>query len=177
MSSSFKDNKGRIHEVTVDVEAVRRVRRATFDGPGGVMFAFDLMEMVTLEGIRRLLDDPLLVVDVAYLVCKPQLEQRGITQQDFGASMVGDPIEAALRALQEEVVSFFQNPRDRAAAKRVMTETYTLLDKLRDRREKALDAGLLTKAMDNALEKLSGPPSGTALESSESTQAPSPSAS
>ena len=167
MSSSFKDSKGRIHDVSVDVEAVRRVRRARFDGPGGETFAFDLPDIVTLDGMKRLLDDPLLIVDLAYLVCRPQLEQRGITQQDFCASMIGDPIEAALRAMQEQVVSFCQNPRDRAAAQRVVTETYALLDKVRDRREKALEEGVLAKAMDSALETLSGRPSGTAPASSD----------
>ncbi|MCR9218211.1 MAG: hypothetical protein NXI14_13545, partial [bacterium] len=77
---TFKDNQGREWTVEITVAAIKRVR-----GLAGV----DLMEV--LEGsnglIEKLVRDPVLLCDVIYAACKPQADERQVTDETFGASM------------------------------------------------------------------------------------------
>lgn len=170
---TFKDNQGREWTVEITVAAIKRVR-----GLAGV----DLMEV--LEGsnglIEKLVRDPVLLCDVIYAACKPQADERQISDEAFGASMAGDAIEHATAALLEELVDFCPSPRDRANLGRVLVATREVMDKARDvverRIDELIDGGALERAVLEAVpptvEAAAGGSSGSAPASSASIQPP-----
>lgn len=169
----FTDNQGREWTVEITVAAIKRVR-----GLAGV----DLMEV--LEGsnglIEKLVRDPVLLCDVIYAACKPQADERQVTDETFGASMAGDAIEHATAALLEELVDFCPSPRDRANLGRVLRATRDVMDKARDvverRIDELIDGGALERAVLEAVpptvEAAAGGSSGSAPASSASIQPP-----
>ena len=138
----FTDNAGRAWSVEINVAALKRVKGLT-----GV----DLLEVLDGALIERLIRDPVLLCDVLYAACKPEADQRGVTDEEFGRAMAGDAIECATAALLDEIVSFCPSPRDRAALGRVLAATRAAMDKARDLVETRLDSGELEKAIDEAL--------------------------
>lgn len=156
---AFTDNAGRTWDVEINVAAIKRVR-----GLVGV----DLLEIVEGTLIEKLIRDPVLLCDVIYAVCKPQADQRSVSDEDFGRSMAGDAIEHATTALLEELVSFCPSPRDRKNLGRVLEATRELMDRARDLIEQRLDAGVLEQVGEQALQTL-GDSSGSAQGSSAST--------
>ncbi len=170
---TFKDNQGREWTVEITVAAIKRVR-----GLAGV----DVMEV--LEGsnglIEKLVRDPVLLCDVIYAACKPQADERQVSDEAFGASMAGDAIEHATAALLEELVDFCPSPRDRANLGRVLKATRDVMDKARDvverRIDELIDSGALERtvleAVPPTVEAAAGGSSGSAPASSASIQPP-----
>lgn len=170
---TFSDSAGREWTVEITVAAIKRVR-----GLAGV----DLMEV--LEGsnglIEKLVRDPVLLCDVIYAACKPQADERQVSDKAFGASMAGDAIEHATAALLEELVDFCPSPRDRANLGRVLKATRDVMDKARDvverRIHELIDGGALERAVLEAVpptvEAAAGGSSGSAPASSASIQPP-----
>lgn len=135
----FTDTAGREWKVEVNVGAVKRVRS---------LLNIDLLDLAADKGdlIKRLINDPVLLCNTIYVVCRPQAEERGITDEQFGEAMAGDAIEHATTALLEEIVGFTPNPRDRAAAQRVLDKSFEVMNKARDLMEKTIDAEIDTIA-------------------------------
>ena len=157
----FKDNADRTWTVTVNVDAIKRVRS---------LLSIDLMEAVEGKLIERLIGDPVLLCDVIYSVCKEDADAKGITDEEFGRAMAGDAIELATTALLEELVDFFpQGKRQllRKALAKLETLQETMLAVVSERLDSPeLDAQLLAE-----LRKL-GDSSGDSPASSESTPVP-----
>jgi len=120
---TFVDNAGRTWTVAVNVDAIKRVR---------TLCAVNLLEIVEGDLLGRLANDPILLCDVLYAVCKPELDAKGVSDEDFGRAMGGDVIEAATAAFLEEMVGFFPSPKRAVLAK--------ALGKLRVLEERALRA-------------------------------------
>lgn len=158
---TFKDNADRTWTVTVNVDAIKRVRS---------LLSIDLMEAVEGKLIERLIGDPVLLCDVIYCVCKEDADAKGITDEEFGRAMAGDAIELATTALLEELVDFFpQGKRQllRKALAKLETLQETMLAVVSERLDSPeLDAQLLAE-----LRKL-GDSSGVSPASSESTPVP-----
>lgn len=102
----FKDEKGETWELAINVAAAKRVRAY-------------LPDVNLLNPDPKLFDqlgnDLILACDVVYLVVKPQADQRGLTDVQFGERLGGDAIVPAVDALLEEWTDFFQRT-ERAAA-------------------------------------------------------------
>ena len=168
---TFTDNAARAWTIQVNVDALKRVK-SLLDG-------VDLMEAVDGKLLQRMLDEPVLLCDVIYALCKPQADAAGVTDEDFGRAMAGDAIDNATQALLEELVDFFPQRR-RALLTKVLDKLKKLdslaLATVTDRIEK-ID---LDKVMSNAVAQLdndlsallAGKPSGPAPASSASTPAP-----
>lgn len=158
---TFKDNADRTWAVTVNVDAIKRVRS---------LLSIDLMEAVEGKLIERLIGDPVLLCDVIYCVCKGDADAKGITDEEFGRAMAGDAIELATTALLEELIDFFpQGKRQllRKALAKLETLQETMLAVVSERLDSPeLDAQLLAE-----LRKL-GDSSGVSPASSESTPVP-----
>ena len=95
---AFTDSQGRSWNVVVNVSAVKRVRD---------LARVDLLDVANGDLLSRLADDPCLLVDVLYVLCKPDADTKGITDEDFGRSMVGGVLDAASSALIGELLDFF----------------------------------------------------------------------
>ena len=120
----FRDNAGRTWTVELNVDAIKRVRS---------LLGLDLLgEAPTL---LRLAADPVLLVDTLFVVCRPEANERYVTDEDFGRAMAGDALGAAAEALTQALSDFYQSPRDRARARRIaeltgamIEETHEVLD-------------------------------------------------
>ena len=167
---TFTDNAARAWTIQVNVDALKRVKS---------LLEVDLMEAVDGKLLQRMLDEPILLCDIIYALCKPQADAAGVTDEDFGRAMAGDAIDNATQALLEELVDFFPQRR-RALLTKVLDKLKKLdslaLATVTDRIEK-ID---LDKVMSNAVAQLdndlsallAGKPSGPAPGSSASTPAP-----
>ena len=128
---TFQDNAGRQWTVTINVDAIRRVRSLI-----GVNLPDVLDDGCKL--LAQLHDDPVLLVDVLYCVCKPEADAKEITDEDFGRAMAGDAIGHATAALLAELSDFFPNARQRAAMQELIRKTNTVADGLLEKAESAI---------------------------------------
>jgi hypothetical protein len=107
----FTDSQGRTWNVTINVSAIKRVRD---------VLAVDLLDVANGDLLSRLADDPCVLVDVLYVLCKPDADAKGVTDEDFGRGMVGGALDEASSALMKELLDFFPSAlRARALAKMV----------------------------------------------------------
>ncbi len=158
---TFKDSTGRTWEVSVNVQTIKQVR---------ALVEVDLMDLLGKELLERLSTDTVLLCDVLYALCKREADERGVTDADFGRAMYGDAIADATRALLEDCADFSQDPRHRAALRRVLDSARTVKEKALDAMERRLDREL-GPAMERALQKL-GASSGSSPESQASIPTP-----
>ena len=166
---TFTDNMGRTWTLVVNVATIKRVR---------ALCGVDLNSIVEVEDgkpsaklLERLSGDPVLLVDVLYAVCRPECEQKGVSDEDFGAAMAGDAVEQATDALLDEIVDFFPAAK-RKAFQRILSASRRFGEAARRRLEATLADGRLEDALVSELERLTGL-SPSAPESAESTPAPS----
>ena len=105
--NTFRDNKGRQWTCRVDYAALRRVRDTL-----GINLADtavnDKGENVILT---RIASDPVLLVDVLFLVCCFRDGASTVTDDDFAESIVGDVIDDASLALLTGIAEFFPTSR------------------------------------------------------------------
>ena len=107
---TFKDGKGRTWEVALNVWQMKRLRdtlgidlvNVIGTGPDG---------SVKVDLIDRIANDPVLLVDILWVLCEGGAKSAGVTDEDFGSSLAGDSIEDATRAFLDELVDFFPGAR------------------------------------------------------------------
>ena len=158
---TFNDNAGRTWTVTVNVDAVKRVKG---------LLSVDLMEAVEGKLLERLIDEPILLCDVIYALCKTQADAANVSEEDFGRAMAGDAIEQATTAMLEELVDFFPSRRRGLLAK-ALGKLRTLEEMVLTAAEDRLDSGEIEKQMAKALQEF-GEQSGSLQGSSDATPAP-----
>ena len=166
---TFTDNTGRTWTLLVNVATIKRVR---------ALCGVDLNSIIEVEDgkpttklLERLSTDPVLLVDVLYAVCRPECEQKGVSDEDFGAAMAGDAIEQATSALMDEVIDFFPEAK-RLAFRKILSASRRFEEMARKRLAAAMaDSGFEDRVV-SELERLTGL-SPNAPESSESTLTPS----
>lgn len=95
--SQFKDANGRTWTLNVHVGSIKRTRDAT-----GV----DITKLYG-EDAAKVFADIVLTVNVLYMLVKPQADEAGISDEQFGEGLVGDAIERAHDALMDAVADFF----------------------------------------------------------------------
>jgi hypothetical protein len=120
----FKDRTGRDWHVDINVSALRRIRTSGLN--------VDLLDVTdsSKDLVQRLLDDPVLLVGVLYEVCRPEIEQRGVTAEEFGEALSdGGVIDAATTVLLESLANFIPSHRGRAMAQAAV-QAMTLVDNL-----------------------------------------------
>ena len=145
---TFSDNAGRTWTLAVNVDAVRRVRS---------IVNVDLLEAVEGKLIEKLVGDPILLCDVIYVICKPEADQRSVSDEDFGRSMAGDAIDHATTSLLEELVDFFPKSR-RALLTKALGKFRQLETKAIQLVDKQLDDPMLEeKVLGQLQQKLSEP--------------------
>lgn len=103
-----KDNKGREWLATVTVASIERAKETS-----GV----NICDVARGELYDRLDWDCHLVVRILLGLCKPQLAERGVSEEDFVDSLQGDPIEDGRQAILRGLIDFFpKRLRDRVRA-------------------------------------------------------------
>ncbi len=156
---TFKDSQGREWNLAINVDAVKRVRS---------LLDVDLLEVTDGKLLERIASDEVLMVDLVYVLVKPEADAKGVTDEEFGRAMAGDAIDAAYTAFMEELTSFFRNPQRRALLKKALAKLNDLEARVLDRAEKRIDSGELDEVVEEVL-STHGPSSGNLPASSEST--------
>ena len=107
--ASLRDKNGREWQVSVDVNAVKRVRSLC-----GVNIA-DLNDIAKIDA------DDCLLVDVLYAILKPEADKASLTDEQFGEALgSGDALMRAAEALMEGISDFFRSPQQRNLLKAMM---------------------------------------------------------
>jgi len=128
---AFTDAEKRCWEIVIHVGALKRVRD---------LAGVDLMDVAGGDLLDRLIDDPVLLVNVLYVLVKPQADAKAVSDEDFGRAMVGGVLDAAAEALMKELLDFFpRGPHARAMGKlatmlrgelKAATETQAAIEKM-----------------------------------------------
>ena len=143
---TFTDNAGRSWNISVTVDAIKRVRS---------LLDVDLMEAAAGKLIQQLADNPVLLCDVIYCIVKPQADEREITDEDFGKAMAGDAIDQATSAFLEDLVNFFPS-RKREMLQKVLVKLKNLEAIAAEVINKRLDSPELETQMRAELESIGG---------------------
>ena len=123
---TFKDANGKEWIVALDGPTIREVRKAV-----GV-------DLAATDGraADQLYNDPVVLVDSLWIVCRSQANAAGITGEQFGRALVGDPIDSATDALIEAINDFF--PKRRREAMKTLTA------RMKETREAGMEDALAT---------------------------------
>ena len=159
---TFRDTAQREWAIQVDVAAIKRVMKTQFDYLGEPLTKINLLDLVDPESdlLKKVVEYPPLVCDLAYALCKPQCDEKNVSDEDFGRAMGGDVLETVLDAILEETVDFFPQGR-KAVLRKVLDKSRTFAEKAKALTAARLATGELEAAldalMDPELEKLRGP--------------------
>lgn len=132
---SFVDARGRKWLVSINTYTVQKlITDLDFDVRKTVEKEFD--------GIRRLYEDDLHLVQVLYSVLEKQLTAEGISPEDFAERMLGDALAGGCNAVALAITDFFRDPRVRAAARGVIEKLNRVLDRVTQIASLKVDAEL-----------------------------------
>lgn len=143
---TFTDNTGQTWSLTINVDAIKRVRG---------LLDVDLMQAIDGKLLERLVTDPVLLCDVVYALCKPEADAKSITDEQFGQAMAGDAIDAATTSLLEELVGFFPQAK-RQVLRKALDKLKVLETKVFDAVTARLDSGEIDRMLEAELNKVSG---------------------
>jgi hypothetical protein len=143
--AKFVDSQGRDWTLAIDIAGVKRVKSA---------LGVDLLSDVEAAQ-KQIAEDIVLLVDVLYVLVKPQADERKIGDEEFGRALNGEIIETATLSLLQEIADFFP-PRKRAAQRKLLEKSQLLADKtlgLLETRIEALDPDQMVKDLETELLK------------------------
>ena len=173
---TFSDNAGRTWTIDLTIGAAKRVRD---------LLRIDLLAPLvvkrrkrpdgsvrkTLPLVTRLQLDVVALIDVIYVLIKPQADAQGVTDEQFGQALGGEAACAAHEAFMGEWRGFFHQLRREAEAKAIdaqlrlvavqTTKAAAAMD-----RAVAIAGEKIDRMMDAALAKMEaagGGPTSTAL--------------
>ena len=163
----FTDTKDRVWEVELNVRQMKRVRD---------ILGIDLVNViqagkdgaVATDTLDRVANDPILLVDILWVLCEGQAKAAGVTDDDFGSSLAGDSIADATRAFLDELVDFFPGAR-----RLFLKKAVDLARKYETENLEVLEKALASPEFEERLKTSLQPPAAS-RESAESTPAPSP---
>jgi hypothetical protein len=139
---AFNDTKNRRWDLSLSIATVKRVRNLT---------DVDLLSILDKpELLSDLASDPVQLVDVLYIIVKPQADAINVTDEQFGESLDGESIEKATECFLEALVDFFPGAR-RATLKRVLDRANQFHQKSEATLTAALADGSIDKAIDDAI--------------------------
>ena len=143
---TFSDTQGRPWTITLNVDAIRRVRS---------VLNINLLDAIEGRLLERLITDPVLLCDILFVVIQPEAIAKGISDEDFGRSLGGDVLDVATTALLEELVDFFPSAKRtvfrKALAKLKQLETLAI-----ETATRRLESSELEERMKTALASTSG---------------------
>jgi hypothetical protein len=143
---TFSDTQGRPWTITLNVDAIRRVRS---------VLDINLLDAIEGRLLERLITDPVLLCDILFVVIQPEAISKGISDEDFGRSLGGDVLEAATTALLEELVDFFPSAK-RTVFRKALTKLKQLEALAIDTATQRLESPELEERMKKSLASMSG---------------------
>ena len=96
--------------------------------------------------------DPVMLADIIYAICKPQADEKNITDEQFGGLLNGNAIAEATEAFIEELIDFFP-PAKQGALRKMTEKVKTLETKGMDYAINLLDSQKLDQKFQEELDK------------------------
>ena len=163
----FTDTKERVWDVELNVRQMKRVRD---------VLGIDLVNViqagkdgaVATDTLDRVANDPILLVDILWVLCEGQAKAAGVTDDDFGSSLAGDSVSDATRVFLDELVDFFPGAR-----RLFLKKAVDLARKFETENMEVIEKALASPEFEERLKTSLIPPAAS-RESAESTPAPSP---
>ena len=172
----FRDDQGRPWQVALTVASALRIRDNVtidvVDEASGERKAvpFDMVDAANISQTFQVLRSQYAKIgEILYALLTKQVEAKSLTREDFLDGLRGDSLDAATKALEQELVDFFPQ-RLRKMIGLLASKMDEVQNEMLDRAEAGLE-----KATIESLAGVSGMPSGKPQESSESIQASGPS--
>ena len=165
---TFKDNCDRVWTLSINVQALKRVKSLL---PGIDLLALE-------EGdpplCVRLSTDVILLCDVLFVLLKPDADVLNVTDEEFARGLGGDGLALATAALGAELQDFFLKLGRKDLARVIATQE-TLVQKIWAQTDQAvadldLDSLIAQSKTKRPSLKASGPPFMDLPESSDLTQ-------
>jgi hypothetical protein len=144
-AAEYELTVNRTWSTAISVNAIRRVKE---------LVGINLLEVFDGEMLAPLADDPVLLVNTLYAVCKPQADERDVSDEAFGELLVGDTIELAAAALVRGIADFFPKDR-RAVLDRLWAATRRTRSEAIQMATDKLDSPLVEQAITGAIRKAS----------------------
>lgn len=143
----FKDSNGNVWNLTLTVAALKRCHD---------LAGIDVAAKVEGGLFDELADDPILLCNVMAAIVRPQMEERGLTDEDFAAGLGGDAIYEATQALIEALVYFFRSRHGGVVAK-IAAKRKGLQAMAVKAVDAYIDSGEIEKKVQKVLEEQLGP--------------------
>lgn len=151
MTRIFKDTEGREWTVAINIAVAKRLRDR---------LQLDILDKVGMTALSEIAEDPIRLADVLYVVCIKQAEERKVSDEDFGAALSGDALEAASIAFMEGVADFFR-PSQRAVLQNALAKHRTLEQAASKRAIEILDSGVVEEEIGRRIKSAQSKPSTT----------------
>lgn len=168
----FRDDQGRPWQVALTVASALRVRDNVtvdvVDEESGEQKAmpFDMVDAANISQTFQVLRSQYAKIgEILYALLIKQVETKGLSREDFLDGLRGDSLDAATKALEQELVDFFPQ-----RLRKMIGLLASKMDEVQNEMLGRAEAGL-EKATIESLAGASGTPSGKQPESSESIQA------
>lgn len=89
--------------------------------------------------LGRIAGDPVLLIDILYVICKSQADERNMTSEQFGEMFTtGEMIEAATDAFMNGILNFLP-PTKRLVMQKILSIASRNTEKIRQEAEKILN--------------------------------------
>ena len=76
-------------------------------------------ETQKFELLEKISEDPILLVDLLFVLCEKQVKERNMSTEDFANVFSGEVIENAVNALLYEIIDFFPETK-KAVLKKIL---------------------------------------------------------
>jgi hypothetical protein len=144
--ATFTDAAGETWTIEISVDEIRLLRKE---------LKVDLLALLEDNGLllRKLVADPILLVDVISILCTDQIKSRDLDERAFAKRLVGHGLEAALDCLIEAIANFTP-PRQGAVIRQMWAKTKELDHRAMDRLTTKLESPDLARQLDEKMEAL-----------------------
>ena len=144
--TSFVDSAGRPWCLDINVASVKRLR---------ARLGVDLLAIFTdAKVLESIYSDPVYLIDIVYVLCEKQAQVRGMHEEDFGVMFSGELIEAARKALLDDILNFIESRQDRESYRKILTAMEERLTAARQYAAEIINSGTIEQKMDAELRKL-----------------------
>jgi len=165
--ATFKLRDGSAFVIEISMATVKRVRQ---------LLGVNVLDILgTGEELGGYITDDVKTVDVLCAICRPQLEAKHMSDEDFGRGFDQEALVNATNTLMDEVANFFREPR-KGLVKQAIAKARALSAEMERRQVAAAERALSALDLETLLETHMKPGSGLPA-SSASSRGRSPSAS
>ena len=113
----FKDKKDNTWEIEITISALKRVK--SYLDLNLLDIFKQNQETQKFELLEKISEDPVLLVDLLFVLCEKQVKERNMSTEDFANVFSGEVIENAVNALLYEIIDFFPETK-KAVLKKIL---------------------------------------------------------